>query len=500
MSAPSPRTLVATAITCVGLAAAVAPATASASTVGFAPDGALVYTAAPGELNSVGIQSGNDDATLTIYDGDGSITSPTPPGCTTYDATKAVTCPLPPLVRLDLGDGKDWGYVSNGVPVPSTLLGGDGDDTLAGNEAPQTIDGGAGTDKIAGAQGADVLRGGDGNDSVDGGEGADQVEGGAGDDLMAGDHYEGQFSDVIDGGPGFDRIEADWGDRHYDYVQPPVAISLGGGADDGRPGENDDVRGIEKVAVNIPGTYTGTDAAETLEVHQVLGTVTLDGRGGNDTLIGADGQDAIDGGAGDDTIDAGFGDDTITPGPGKDVVAADRRGGDCGPLWCKYPYGNDTVNAVDGEVDSIFCGAGEDRVVADPADVVAPDCETVERQGAAVPGGSVGGSGVPGGSSGAGASGATLAAKPTSTSKALRSGLSVKLTGLPARKRIKLSASVNGKAVASGSAKASRSGRATVVLRFSKAGKRLVRGRSKLTLVITGAGIPATTVVLRGSR
>jgi hypothetical protein len=39
------------------------------------------------------------------------------------------------------------------------------------------------------------------------------------------------------------------------------------------------------------------------------------------------------------------------------------------------------VDAVDGEVDSISCGAGSDRVAADPADVVAPDCEQVERRG-----------------------------------------------------------------------------------------------------------------------
>jgi hypothetical protein len=45
---------------------------------------------------------------------------------------------------------------------------------------------------------------------------------------------------------------------------------------------------------------------------------------------------------------------------------------------CRSGSGNDTINARDGEVDSIQCGVGTDVVNADAADVVT-DCETVNR-------------------------------------------------------------------------------------------------------------------------
>ena len=50
-------------------------------------------------------------------------------------------------------------------------------------------------------------------------------------------------------------------------------------------------------------------------------------------------------------------------GPG--AAAADIQGGD----------GNDTIWAANGVPDAISCGAGDDRVTADPADQLAADCE-----------------------------------------------------------------------------------------------------------------------------
>ncbi len=470
---------------------ALSAASANAATVAYAGDGALVFTASPGEANRLGVQSTYDDPSkFTFYDSGTGVGDALPAGCTRYspDDKTAMTCPNPPAIRVILGDGNDSAYISSDVKVPVTFLGGEGDDELTGNAAPQTFDGGPGNDKLLGYKGDDVLVGGDGADQLEGGADNDQLDAGPGDDLVSGDGSEGQFTDVIDGGPGVDRIETDFSDRTYDYQQPALSVTLGGGADDGRPGENDEVRGVEKLIFNIAGTYTGTDADETLEMHQILGSVTLDGRGGADTLIGADGADRIDGGSGADTIDAGFGDDVITPGPGRDSVSADRRGGDCGPYWCKYPYGNDTVNAADGEVDSIDCGAGTDAVVADPADVVAPNCETVERTAAAQGGGPA----TANGAGGPAAGGVTLTAKMVTPAAAVRKGLTVKLAGLPAKQRVSLTAKVGKRTVAKGSARASGSGGATVVLRFTKAGKQALRGKKRVTLVISGAGAPAT--------
>ena len=142
------------------------------------------------------------------------------------------------------------------------------------------------------------------------------------------------------------------------------------------------------MALHIGGTFVGSEGADEFKLMQVGSASVLEGRGGDDRLRGGDGADRLDGGAGADSLDAGFGDDVIVGGPGRDTISADLAGGDCGPLWCKYPYGNDTVEARDGEVDSVTCGAGADTVNADAADVVAPDCETVVRGGSpAGPGG-----------------------------------------------------------------------------------------------------------------
>ena len=74
---------------------------------------------------------------------------------------------------------------------------------------------------------------------------------------------------------------------------------------------------------------------------------------------------------------AGFDNDTITGGPGRDAIFADATGSFCGIFSCTVPFGNDTVNARDGEADSIDCGIGADRAVVDTIDTVA-NCETVE--------------------------------------------------------------------------------------------------------------------------
>ena len=248
------------------------------------------------------------------------------------------------------------------------------------------LDGGAGEDKLVGAEGDDLLRGGDGNDTIDGADGRDRIEAGAGDDLLAPDGYEHANADVVDGGPGFDRIEGDYSSRFSD-TDPPVAITFGGGADDGRPGEGDDLRSVEKVWLSVGGSFTGTDGADEFRLSQVGTPSTMNGLGGDDRLRSGDGADRLDGGAGNDSVDGGFGDDELIGGPGRDTISGDLAGGDCGPLWCRYPYGNDTIQARDGEVDSITCGAGTDTVNADAQDVVAPDCENVVRGGSgATPG------------------------------------------------------------------------------------------------------------------
>lgn len=99
----------------------------------------------------------------------------------------------------------------------------------------------------------------------------------------------------------------------------------------------------------------GSAKAETL-----LGTRFADvlrGFAGNDRLIGGSGNDKLYGGPGNDVLGGGNGRDLLDGGPGRDQL-----------------------RARDGQRDTIRCGQGIDTVAADPADIVAGDCENVNRR------------------------------------------------------------------------------------------------------------------------
>lgn len=83
---------------------------------------------------------------------------------------------------------------------------------------------------------------------------------------------------------------------------------------------------------------------------------------GNDILRGGTGADQLYGGTGNDDLDGGGGLDTVW---GQD--------------------GNDLVRTNDGVADTIACGTGADRVLADTVDAPPSDCETVERLNPSTP-------------------------------------------------------------------------------------------------------------------
>jgi Ca2+-binding RTX toxin-like protein len=102
-------------------------------------------------------------------------------------------------------------------------------------------------------------------------------------------------------------------------------------------------------------TRTGTARANLLG-----GTAFADllrGLGGNDRLRGLGGNDKLYGGTGSDVL---------TGGPGLDLL----EGG----------AGNDTINARDGQRDTIRCGTGKDTVNADRKDTIARGCEKIVRR------------------------------------------------------------------------------------------------------------------------
>jgi Ca2+-binding RTX toxin-like protein len=462
----------------VALALALVPAAASASTISLEGD-TLVMRGAPGETNVFHV--GPDDYApghLLFSD----VTQPTsyPSGCTPWEYSSFVSCETPSGgVRIEGGDRDDQLNVNDNMPggLAVVLDGGTGNDVLRGpafTETTDTLTGGDGNDKITGGIGSDTIDGGNGDDELDAQEGPDVVHGGAGNDKLLADDWQEQSTDVIDGGPGYDQISNNWVSESGTY-QPPIVVSIDGVANDGRPGENDNVTDVESIYLNEAATLTGSDGPDEFMVFNNDAGSTFNGRGGDDKLTGFDLADTIDGGAGNDTIEGGYGHDTITGGPGRDVINGDSSASTCNWIQCRNPYGNDHIDARDGEADNVTCGIGEDVVEADPIDTVAPDCETVRRDAGG--GGDNGGTQQP--------------SKPAAGSasltrvKAVRRGATIVVTGRASgASRVKVSVLRAKRTVARAQAPI-RSGRFTVKVRAPRSVKVTVTaGAAKRTLKV----------------
>jgi Ca2+-binding RTX toxin-like protein len=100
------------------------------------------------------------------------------------------------------------------------------------------------------------------------------------------------------------------------------------------------------------------------------GSDRLFGDAGNDTLLGGKGKDKLRGGRGEDVISGGQGPDRIVGGAGENqlnMVDGVEQGSP----------GNDVINARNGKLDEIDCGAGFDIVYVDRAEDGVYGCEKV---------------------------------------------------------------------------------------------------------------------------
>ena len=378
--------------------AALIPATSQAATVSV--DGnQLVLQAAAGE-NSLRVE-GVDPGTR-VQLGGAPITAYPDALCDPAQwSANAVDCDIQPGgVRVLAGDGDDTVNVYSGLPATQRVAveGGEGADTLSAfsHGGTTSFDGGNGNDKLTGSRGTGQLLGGPGDDNLDGEEGTDEVRGGDGSDKLRGDADGTPFADVMDGGAGRDEIDLDWSSGQPSN-QPYVTVTLDGQANDGRPGEGDNVTGVERIHLGYAATLAAAGDAVDFEVfNSGNGGSRLTGSPAADRLRSYDDRDTIEAGGGDDWIEAGYGDDTIDPGAGRDTVNAEAGSGSCNFLVCRIGSGNDTINARDGEADSIDCGVGTDTARVDAIDTVA-GCETVDTGGSGGPGGPGPGGPGPGG-------------------------------------------------------------------------------------------------------
>jgi Ca2+-binding RTX toxin-like protein len=381
-------------------------------------------------------------------------------------------------------------YSSEAVPdsIPVSINGNDGDDRIKDaydSSGGRALTGGGGNDEIDGYAGNDTLDGGDGNDKLDGGEGNDKVLGGNGDDAVDGDGYKDPGSDVIDGGAGYDYFEG-WTKPEDLQRQPTVSLTLDGVANDGRPGENDNVTGVEDFQMYVVGSFTGTDGPEKFVIYNPgnTGPSNLIGRGGDDELVGHDFNDTVDGGAGNDHVEGGLGNDTVTGGPGQDTIYGDATASRCTYYSCKIPYGNDVINARDGEADNVDCGIGQDKAIVDAVDVVT-NCETVEGAGSnrgPAPGGPAGGLKFTIGP----AKLAALASKGMKLKVACAAACTVSGTMTADKATAR---KLGTKKVATGKGKASGAGTATVTLKPSRSVARKLKklNAAKVTVKITAS-------------
>jgi hypothetical protein len=493
-------------------AIATAAGPAAAATISQEGDALVVRGTAAGEdLYLDDSYGAPDPAQVLRIDGDAVFTA-VPASCAQRDTTM-VDCPAPARLRVELGGGNDRFGILNQLSVELDELvvdGGDGSDALTGDhvfDRSETLIGGAGADHLDGMGGDDVLRGGPGDDVLDGKAGNDQVLGEDGNDELAGDGQAAPGTDLIDGGAGSDILK-DYTEHGTD-LHPPANVSLNGAADDGRSGEGDNVVGIERYIGYVNGDHVLTDGPEDWQVWSNVssgGASTVRALGGNDRVVGQDAQEIIDGGAGDDYLEGGKNHDTLIGGPGKDIIFGDETDSSCNSYYPEscVRYGNDIIEARDGEADQVDCGPGADRAVVDPADVVAANCEIVER---GTVGGDGPGTGPPAGPGvtlppGAGGKQATKKVKRFTLvgaprlRAALRTGLALRLTGAKPGKA-KIVARQGRRTVASGRVTVRRDGTATLRVRFTKAAvRRLARSR-KVTLTVIGAGLSTTLTIRR---
>lgn len=300
--------------------------------------------------------------------------------CTFDSSTGEALCQLDQVdsVRIVAGDGADT-ITDKRATGPSTLEGGAGNDTITTTTAGTDAEllGQTGADQLTAAGADDVLDGGgDGDTLVAVGEKGFTAldDGGAGNDTFIGND---DISDVLVAEAGRDTYTLGTcaGDQSscedtvaYDNVAGPVTVRMDGVADDGRAGEQDDVRAdVERV--------NGTTARDLLQAGP--DPVTFTGGDGDDQLIGGPGADELYGGAGNDVLRGSDGDDILNDG-------------DFTPFTTTVPLspgGNDVLDGgggaddleTDRGADDVSGGPGVDRAMFSRPIPQAPSVPTPVR-------------------------------------------------------------------------------------------------------------------------
>lgn len=290
--------------------------------------------------------------------------------------------------EADLLQGAGRNDLLRGFGGADTLVGGAGNDTLEGGAGADLLQGGAGIDtashaetgdrvrvdlqipsrnsgmaagdmlegieNLVGGTGNDMLAGDSGANRLDGGRGADRLVGRAGDDHLLGGHGR----DRLEGGTGTDRIDGGHGRDRVVYDRAGAGL---------------------RVDLAKPHTNEGEAADDTLiSVEDVTGSVhddrlygdkranALDGGDGRDRLLGRGGDDLLQGGNGRDRLQGGTGDDTLEGGAGNDILR-----GDAGADTFVFNGGSDVILDFDGDFLAFDTGLWNAGPPPAPAELLA---------------------------------------------------------------------------------------------------------------------------------
>ena len=214
-------------------------------------------------------------------------------------------------------------------PDVEAVIGGQGNDTLLGNDLPN------------------LLNGWTGNDVIDGRGGSDGLTGGAGTDTLTAS--SDNVTDTVACGGG----TPDGDVANLDYTD---ALEIFGGCET----VNRTTKPADPVSPTPPvlpfqGGTRGNDA--------LLGSRFADlilGFAGNDSIRGFGGSDDLQGGLGNDKLYGGVGNDELRGGAGRDTIA-----GEAGNDTLHGDAGNDVLNGGVGN-DTLVGGAGADRMDGGP--------------------------------------------------------------------------------------------------------------------------------------
>lgn len=112
---------------------------------------------------------------------------------------------------------------------------------------------------------------------------------------------------------------------------------------------------------NEDGTLISGNGDDTLDFgYLVSGSVTADGRNGDDDITGGDGDDTLSGGAGNDDLRGGAGEDTLKGGGGADELRGGSGsdtlvgGGGNDEMWGNGGTDSFTVTSKAGQTDTIY--------------------------------------------------------------------------------------------------------------------------------------------------